>query len=160
MSYTHANFGLEDRNRILKNYWAIQNIDLQRQFIHGPVTKTEIKWSTRTKTKFHVVQIPCVFPFCRWERSAVSKKFYLATLGIKQDVVFGAIRKLTDSGAVVADMRGTHKNHPTLDQNIVQDIRDHIKSLSRVPFHFCRKSSSKQYINIVKGLFQYLSIAL
>ena len=76
----------------------------------------------------------------------ICKKFYLATLGITQDVVFGAIRKLTDTGAVIADMRGTHKNHPTLDENIVQDIRDHIKSLSSVPSHYCRKSSSKQYL--------------
>ncbi|KAK3735516.1 hypothetical protein RRG08_007135 [Elysia crispata] len=76
----------------------------------------------------------------------VCKKLYLATLGNKQDVVFGAIRKLTDTGAVIADMRGTHKNHLTLDENIVQDIRDHIKSLSNVPSHYCRKSSSKQYL--------------
>ena len=49
----------------------------------------------------------------------VCKKFYLATLDIKQDVVFSAIRKLSDTGAVVTDMRGTHKNHPTFGENIV-----------------------------------------
>ena len=49
----------------------------------------------------------------------ICKKFYLATLGIKQDVVLGAIRKLSDTGAVIAVMRGTHKNDPTLAENIV-----------------------------------------
>ena len=47
----------------------------------------------------------------------ICKKFYLATLGIKQNVVLGAIRRLSDTGAVIAVMRGTHKNHPTLDKN-------------------------------------------
>ena len=75
----------------------------------------------------------------------VCKKLYLATLGNKQDVVFGAIRKLSDTVTVIADMRGTHKNYPTLDENIVQDI-SRIKSLSNVPSHYCRKSSSKQYL--------------
>ena len=83
--------------------------------IHGQKTVTSVKYL------LHFLSVG-------GKGQPICKKFYLATLGIKQDVVFGAIHKLTDTGAVIADMRGTHKNHPTLDENIVQDIRDHIKS--------------------------------
>ena len=142
----HANFGLEDRNQIFKNYWALQNIDLQRQFIHSTVTKTEVKRSYTDKKRSRRSNTFCYSLSVGGKGQPVCKKFYLATLGIKQDVVFGAIRKLTDTGAMVADMRGMHKNHPTLDENIVQDIRDHIKSFPTVPSHNVRQSSSKQYL--------------
>ena len=58
----HANLGLENRNRI--------RTLLQRQLIHRTVTKTEVKRSYTDKKNSHVAQIPFIFPFCRWERSA------------------------------------------------------------------------------------------
>ena len=117
----HANFGLLGQK-------SDQNIDLQRQFIHRTVTKMEIKWSYTDRKQSRLSNTFCYSLSVGGKGQPVCKKFYLATLDIKQDVVFSAIRRLTDTGAVTAGMRGTHKNHPTLDENIVQDIRDHIKS--------------------------------
>ncbi|GFO46251.1 DNA repair protein rhp54 [Plakobranchus ocellatus] len=142
----HSNFGPEERSLIFNNYWALQNIDLQRQFIASTVTKSETKRSYNNKAGSRRSSTYCYSLLTSGQKQTVCKKFYLATLGIKQDIVFGAIRKVTETGAVTHDQRGAHENHPTLEVHVLQSIKDHIKSFPSVPSHYCRKTSDKQYL--------------
>ena len=72
--------------------------------------------------------------------------FFLDTLGIKQDVVYRALYKLTSGGIVSVDGRGFHKNHIRINDETVEEIKEHIKSFPAVPSHYCRQSTDRMYL--------------
>ncbi|KAJ8930294.1 hypothetical protein NQ314_016913 [Rhamnusium bicolor] len=50
------------------------------------------------------------------------------------------------------DFRGKHGKHFKIDEKVKNGVRDHIKSISRVPSHYCRSGASREYIEGGKSL--------
>ena len=84
--------------------------------------------------------------FKKNDRKAVCRKYFLTTLGIKQDFVYGAITKANDTGIISQDDKGKHKNHKSASQDNLDEIKNHIKSFPRDPFHYCRHDTSKLFL--------------
>ena len=80
------------------------------------------------------------------QKKSVCRKFFLDTLGIKQDVVYGALDKLTSGCIVSVDGRGFHKNHLRINEETVEEIKEHIKSFPAVLSHYCRQSTDRMYL--------------
>ena len=73
--------------------------------------------------------------------------FYLDTLDIKQDVIYGAFKQLDAVGNVKQDNRGRHNNRKQVSLEARDIIENHIKSFPTVPSHYCRKTSQKNYLS-------------
>ena len=52
------------------------------------------------------------------------------------------------------DQRGKHKNHPTVDLEVSNGIKEHINSIPRIESHYTRADSSRDYIDGSKSLAQ------
>ncbi|CAH1115872.1 unnamed protein product [Psylliodes chrysocephalus] len=79
----------------------------------------------------------------------------MATLSINNRVIQTIIKKqkVCESGKIVeVDKRGKHNNHYQVDQAIKNEIREHIKSIPRIDSHYCRATTSKEYIEGSKTL--------
>ncbi|GFS01331.1 3-hydroxy-3-methylglutaryl coenzyme A reductase [Elysia marginata] len=79
-------------------------------------------------------------------KKQVCRQFFLDTLGIKQDVVYGALEKINSGGIVSVDGRGSHKNHVAVSDDVVEEIKSHISSFPTVPSHYYRQSSDRVYL--------------
>jgi len=141
-----ANFDEEDRKVIFNNFWEIGDINHQRQFIADHVGRTvtarpqkDISDSRRQLSyRYQMSNNNTKYTVC--------KVFFLDTLGIKEDVVYGAFAKKCSSGVVETDRRGKHNKHRAVSKEDKKLIRQHIASFQTVESHYCRKSSDRKYL--------------
>ena len=65
-----------------------------------------------------------------------------------QNMVYGALKRVDSVGMIKTDQRGRHNTKCNRISLNAQDfIEEHIKSFPAVPSHYCRKTSSKQYLS-------------
>ena len=59
-----------------------------------------------------------------------------------------ASRKSSKDAATAAspDKLGKHPNHRVVAEEVKQSVRQHLQSLPKVPSHFCRASSGRDYL--------------
>lgn len=60
----------------------------------------------------------------------------------------------TLTGILEDDQRGKHKNRPTVDLEVSNEIKEHINSIPRIESHYTRADSSRVYIDEIKSLTQ------
>ncbi len=144
----HININPESRENILKDYWKMGDINLQRQFITRTVEKRETKRSltagtSRRKNTFIYSLLVNDTKF------HVCKKFYVDTLDITQDIVFGSFQKQDVYGTVQSDHRGGSRpdNRRTVTVAAETYIREHINLFPHVPSHYCRATSKLKYLS-------------
>ena len=54
--------------------------------------------------------------------------------------------KKDEQGCLVFDQRGKHRKQRMIKEEIIQGIRDHIKSFPKKTSHYCRKRNNKEYL--------------
>ena len=67
-------------------------------------------------------------------------------MSIAETIVTTALSKKAEGGVVHADERGSHSNCPQELGAEKNQIRNHIESFPVIDFHYCRKSTSCQYL--------------
>lgn len=76
-------------------------------------------------------------------KTRVCKQFYLETLDISQRRIGHQHKKAVQND--FSEKRGLHTKR-CISEEIKSYIRDHIKSFPRVPSHYCRSSTKKEYL--------------
>jgi len=76
----------------------------------------------------------------------VCKVFFLETVGINEDTVYGTCQKKDSSGIVTHDGRGRHKKHKCVPNHMRSSIRENIDSSAPVELYYCRKHSQTRYL--------------
>lgn len=76
------------------------------------------------------------------------KKFFLNTLAIGEKIISVVAQKTMRSvtGALSPDRRGRHVPANKLSDEIMQNIKNHIATLPIVEAHYCRRDSTKRYV--------------
>lgn len=135
------------RLAILKTYWGLGQSRMRWDYIAKTVKVIEPKFR-RTGTS-RQKETSRVYTFTvNDEEVIVCKKFYLHTLSIAETVVTTALnKKMADGGFVQPDERGAHSNRPQNLGDEKDEIRRHIESFPVVDSHYCRKSTSRQYLS-------------
>ncbi|XP_046685891.1 uncharacterized protein LOC124371586 [Homalodisca vitripennis] len=81
------------------------------------------------------------------ERIQVCKTFFLSTLSISQKPIYNVhLKKDPETDLPKNDQRG-HNKSTVIPAYAKNDVRIHIKSFPVVESHYCRKNSSKQYLD-------------
>lgn len=144
----------EIRLKIFKEYWGLKDLEKQRQYISSNMQTVNPRY------KYSNVASPRkpnnAYYFIVDDKNVrVCKIFFMATLSINNRVIQTIIKKqkVCESGKIVeVDKRGKHNNHYQVDQAIKNEIREHIKSIPRIDSHYCRATTSKEYIEGSKTL--------
>lgn len=137
----------EDRQQIFRQYWE-SGLTGQRNFIHCNVEKKK-KRANRRKTEsrrqytihYHLPHGP------NSQKSEVCKQYFLKTLDIGQAVVYTVLEKTKENkGFLLGDQRGKTASRSTPDD--ARDIiRRHIDTFPRIPSHYCRAQSQREYLD-------------
>jgi len=75
----------------------------------------------------------------------VCKTFFLDTLSVSDQTVRTTLQKLTGDGHLLPDQRRQPASHKLQDATRLA-VRSHIQKFQTVPSHYCRHTSSKQYL--------------
>ena len=134
----HESFNRDTRQEIFDKFWNIRDVNQQRQFI---TDHANCKPSKKSRMVYSYSLTMCD------RQIRVCKVFFLETLGIKEDTVYGACQKKDSSGIVTHDRRGRHSKHKGLPNHMRSSIRKHVDSFAPVESHYCRKHSQRKYLS-------------
>lgn len=79
-------------------------------------------------------------------RRRVCKPFFMSTLNISHRVI-QTIRKKFKAGFMEGELRGKHKNHSKVSEEVKEGIRNHIKSIPHIESHYLRAQTTRQFID-------------
>ncbi|XP_030842966.1 uncharacterized protein LOC105442032 isoform X2 [Strongylocentrotus purpuratus] len=130
------------REKIFKDYWATGSYEQQRDFIRqcGSEKKKGKKHGSKEKasriTRIYSLPID-------GQRIEVCQFYFINTLAISQKTVRYT---LAQKANFAQDKRGHHQPHNKTNEAELDCIRAHIQKFKVVPSHYCRSTTSRQYL--------------
>ena len=73
--------------------------------------------------------------------------FFLNTMDIRRDFVYNTIRKVSGTGNIKASLQRKHGQHPKIEEPLIKEVENHIKSFKVIDSHYCRKDTNRSYID-------------
>lgn len=145
------NIDEEKRRELFETFWKKMSWDQRKMFVCCHVTPVEKKvtknpQSTRSKTLGYYLTIENV-------RHQVCKKMFLNTLGIKEWFLRYWLEK-TNSAMPSHSDHSRNISHARKKADGHEYAENFLKSLPKMPSHYCRASTSRQYL---EPLFQNLT---
>lgn len=86
------------------------------------------------------------------QKQKVCKVFLKNTLDINDRTVRAVTEKINPVGIVEPDLRGKHENHGQIPAELLDGVRNHIKSIPRIESHRLRKQTTREYIEGGKNI--------
>ncbi|CAG4996526.1 unnamed protein product [Parnassius apollo] len=140
-------FNEQIRENIFMDFYSLADLTLQREYIVRFVEKKPVGRKT-TATESRRKFTNCFYLPLNDEKQKVCKKMFLNTLGISEKTFRTALQKLKNTGVVEKDRRGGRQEvYHERDTQLRSLITEHINRFPRVESHYCRKSSTKEYLH-------------
>ena len=140
----------DDCKKILcENFWDIGNIDRQRDYIISHVTRKEAARSRKENSRRKFSQ--SYYFDVDGIKYQVCKRFFLQTLDVSEKFVRIALEKSSRSrtGVPSPDRRGKHIPGNKISEENIKFATEHIDSFPRVPAHWCRRDTKKEYLEAI-----------
>lgn len=148
-------FTEEERKIIFDTYWKMGNLQRQRDFIVGSMKKVEPKYRYVRGENSRLANNAFYFQK-DGQYLKVCKLFFMNTLDINHRIIRTVIKKKAElpSNILTEDLRGKHNNHAHVEEAIKDKMRQHISSIPKIPSHYCRADTTREYIDGSKNVSQ------
>lgn len=135
-------FSKDEQESIFNDFWKLT--DIEKAHFYSITTERNQKKRKRTNNEHSRKNFSFRYFFNKDEvKSRVCKKFYLGTLDISQKRVANYHKKAAQN--VFIDRRGVHTKR-SIPEETKAYIREHINSFPRMPSHYCRSNTKKEYL--------------
>ena len=141
-----------DRNQLCAAYVGLESYKRKKDFLLSNINITgkkreRIRGATGQRQKARSVCLEYFF-MKNSERIRVCKQFFMATLAIGHSPISEAVRGCSETGHYDGeDRRGKHvPNNKTTDVDVAL-VRKHIESFPKMPSHYTRRDSKKEYLD-------------
>lgn len=137
----------DHRQKIFDEYWQLGDLMKQRGFISSRMLDIKPKYRYQKAESRRRLNSSFFFD-SNGQNIRICKHFFMSTLGINSRIIRTVIEKQNSmtKGILKQEMRGKHTNHNAVSKDIKEDIRAHINSIPRIPSHYCRAQTKKEYI--------------
>ncbi|CAH2010520.1 unnamed protein product [Acanthoscelides obtectus] len=137
----------DQRQKIFEEYWQLGDVLQQRGFIAGRMLTIKPKYRCQKGENSRRLNSSFFFDL-DGQNIRICKQFFMSTLGISSRVIRTVTEKQDSmtKGILKQEIRGKHTNHYSISNGIKEDIRAHINSIPRIPSHYCRSQTKKEYI--------------
>jgi len=134
----------EERHSLNEEFWGLCDYDRQNDMLAKMVDVEPVKRHTVGEMENHKRKRTYVFTI---KGQRVCKVFFLSTLAISEMRVRTVLEKL-DAGTCLPqnDQRGRTLGTNKLNDTVVRKAIEHIDSFPRVPAHWCRANTKKEYL--------------
>ncbi|KAF9415696.1 hypothetical protein HW555_006730 [Spodoptera exigua] len=151
-----------DRDLLFVAFWSMGDIVRHWDFINkycDKIPKRRVTTETASRREFtlryylptkidhEVHETDSVSPKPQITKIQVCKTMFLNTFGIKQGLVYSALKKLSLQGTVVHDKRGIHRHTKKITEEMIASVCDHVNSFAPVESHYVRKRTNKVYLD-------------
>lgn len=140
----------EHRKDLFEQYYALQSLTRQREFLSRHMERESTQRKTTRKPDSRRSHTVKYYLTKGGNRYVVCKKLFLNTLSISARTCRTVFAKLTLAGILDKENRGGRQRSQEEKQKeefIRRKIEEHIERFPRVESHYCRSSSSKQYLH-------------
>ncbi|XP_060590180.1 uncharacterized protein LOC132745308 [Ruditapes philippinarum] len=136
-------FSDEQIQAIHDGYWSLDDDGGKNGFIARTITRRTNENKKKDSNRRYTYEF---FFFRNDDKIQVCKDFYLGVLHISDNRYRQYFKKVdTKEGNEFRDMRGKRTKRRKSEDEI-NVIRKHIESFQRIPSHYCRSNSSKEYL--------------
>jgi hypothetical protein len=150
----------EQRQAIFSGYWALDDVDKKRYFLSNLMKPIVNEKKCRRLDSAGNIKEPrkdnnAFYLTVEKEDRRVCKVFFINTFDVSDKVIRTVVKKKTDlpSGlAILPDLRGKHKNQVKLPQNERNRILSFINSIPRIPSHYLRAQTKREFIDGSKSV--------
>ncbi|XP_055705258.1 uncharacterized protein LOC129803000 [Phlebotomus papatasi] len=139
-----------DRLNNFKNFYALKDINYQRQFLSIHCTEfskqsTKLMFQESRRRYSRIYRLPNI----DGDLIKVCATMFRSTLAITSQVVETALQKTNLITKILApDYRGKFKRNISEEDKVTSDsVRKHINSIPRLPAHYCRQDSTREIID-------------
>lgn len=156
-----------DRDLLFVAFWSMGDIVRHWDFINkycDKIPKRRVTTETASRREFtlryylptkidnkqddnEVHETDSVSSKTQTTKIQVCKTMFLNTFGIKQGLVYSALKKLSLQGTVVHDKRGIHKHTKKITEEMIASVCDHVNSFAPVESHYVRRRTNKVYLD-------------
>lgn len=135
-------FIANDRKEIFDMFWSCNDTD--KSTFYANTTDRSLKNRKRTASINSRKQFSISYYFLKeTDRIRVCKQFYLSTIDIRaKRIEYFYQKKQTQR---FEDRRGKHAKK-TVPDEVLKGIRKHINSFDKIPSHYCRANTKKEYL--------------
>ena len=149
-------FSQAERQKIFNEFWKLP--DNEKSVFYIRTTEYSVKQRTRTPSKESRRKYSYKYFFFKGtQKVRVCKEFYLQTLDISQRRIEWLYKKKVDKQDFFSDQRGNHVKKQIPDP-ATEYIKRHINSFPRIPSHYCRQHSNKEYLESTLSLTKMYSV--
>jgi len=157
-----SHFTAPERKDAFDNFWQLN--DTEKNTFYAQTTDKFVKATKRTKKAQSRRQNTMQYYLVKGiDRIRVCKQFYLSTLDISAKRIEYFYKRQERDDMNFVDRRGGHtkKRIPEIE---LKRIRDHVNMFPRIPSHYCRASTTKEYLEsnltITKMYRMYVDMTL
>ena len=135
------------RRTIFHAFWQLFERDVQMQYIKRHVTLGEVKRRKANPRNMRERNTIIHYTFTLdMNTIKVCKTFFPDTLDIAETMVRSAIQDVNSTAMNQRDERGKKTGPQKVSEFDKFNVRKHINMFDRVPSHYCRSDSSKEYL--------------
>ncbi|GFV96756.1 uncharacterized protein TNCV_3388491 [Trichonephila clavipes] len=134
------------RKAIFAMFWGMGDLQRQREFIKIVHRQLYQRITLNRKVERGSNQS---YPITKdGEKIRVCKQFFKNSFDLSDRAIRTTFEKTDKSTDVLSlEIRGKHGNDRKLDQVLVKSAKVHIEKIPRIPSHYCRPPSSREYID-------------
>ena len=139
-------FTLSDRQNIHQHFWKLDD-KCKNHFYAKFIKQVEVKRRNSKAVKSRKFSYQYTFQNSS-DVVRVCQNFFLKTLDISERRVYWFFKNKIDltTGVPKSPIKGRHIKQSTSNEK-EHEVRSHIESFPRVPSHYCRQNSQKEYLD-------------
>lgn len=142
------------RKEIFAIFWGMGDLQRQREFIKDSTQAVVPKYQRITLNRKRERGSNQSYSITKdGEKIRVCKQFFKNTFDLSDRAIRTTFEKTDHSTGVLSlEMRGKHGKDRKLDKELVKSAKVHIEKIPRIPSHYCRSQSSREYIDGGKSI--------
>lgn len=137
----------EDQLKLFNQFWKLS--DEKKLHFYSKFVERKDALRKRTANEHSRKHKTFVYHFeLNGQFIRVCREFFLTTINVSQSRIYYFFRTNmnTATGVAKSPMKGKHQKH-CIPPDVLDHIREHIKSFPVVDSHYCRASTQKQYLD-------------
>lgn len=142
----HNSFDLVSREDLFQTFWGLEDKNQQRQYIARHVIKCEIARKRVGASDRRGFTLKYFF-YNGKELSQVCRKFFVETLDVGRDFIYGTLEKEDPkTGLIAPERQGKHGKQRRVSEAVVNSVREHILTFPTVNSYHGKSKSKRQYL--------------
>ena len=138
-------FSEEQRNEINRMYYSLENLEQKRLWLGSMVEVTALNEQKKGRKNRTILYH---LPLDANVRARVCRVMFYSTVNISEKQVRTVLALRNSAGAIAGESRGGRTPHRREhDQTLNECVRQHIKQFPRMESHYCRSSSTYEYLS-------------